>query len=264
MGTPRATAPGERGVIGCIDPHGSWAEDLTAWATGRRLDLICQDGPFRLWRRPPWQGCVLTSVDACGCFAGTSFPPSQDPPGPALRTWRDHGVAALSELCGQFALTLWDRRLHELILYRDASGSHNLYYHQPPTGGLVFADDLDLLVTSPAVDKRLSRPSLHEYLRLLDVSTPNTIYAGSSPPNRGRPASTEPTAFTRARSARAPAKTPDIPLGPWLPRRRPWTSTSTRQWRPVWTATEPPSPSSAVVSIRQCSAPWPRPMPGVG
>jgi asparagine synthase (glutamine-hydrolysing) len=161
--------------------------DLAAWAARHGLELVCEDGPFRLWRRPLGQGRVLIDADSCACFVGTSFPPTQDPARRVLRTCRNQGAAALTGIDGQFRLILWERRLHELILYRDGSGAHNLYYHQHPAGGLVFADDLDLLAASPAVAKALARPSLHEYLRLLDVSPPNTIYAGVFATEPGAP-----------------------------------------------------------------------------
>jgi asparagine synthase (glutamine-hydrolysing) len=91
---------------------------------------------------------------------------------------QDGGIAALTGLDGQFSLALWNARRQELILYRDASAARSLYFHRVGGNGLVFADDLDLLVRSPLVEKRLSRRSLHELLRFLDISPPNCIYEG--------------------------------------------------------------------------------------
>jgi asparagine synthase (glutamine-hydrolysing) len=43
---------------------------------------------------------------------------------------------------------------------------------------MVFSDRLDLLVHCPLVPRRLGADGLHEYLRFLDISSPNTIYDG--------------------------------------------------------------------------------------
>lgn len=93
----------------------------------------------------------------------------------AFERW---SMKCLERLDGICALACW----HEdtLYLYRDGSSARNLYYATPPQGGIAFATDLDHLLAIPGVERRIDRRSLHEYLRLLDISAPATLYEGVS------------------------------------------------------------------------------------
>jgi asparagine synthase (glutamine-hydrolysing) len=73
-----------------------------------------------------------------------------------------------------------------LELYRDDSAARYLYYSILPAGGVAFATRLDLMLKLPGVQRRLSRPSLHEYLRFLDISAPHTLYEGIHALEAGR------------------------------------------------------------------------------
>jgi asparagine synthase (glutamine-hydrolysing) len=118
-----------------------------------------------------WYGIERLARDLGGA-------PGSDLPGLvalAADRWPDRFPARLH---GLFALALWDTAERRLLLYRDGSCARGLYYHLGPSGILSFATRLDDLMALPAVEKRLSRRSLHEYLRFLDISTPNTIYDG--------------------------------------------------------------------------------------
>ncbi len=84
-------------------------------------------------------------------------------------------VNFLSHLEGQFVLALCDGE--RLYLYRDGSGARNLYFCTAPDR-IAFACRLDDLFQLPGVVRRLNRPALHEYLRLLEIAAPNTLYAG--------------------------------------------------------------------------------------
>lgn len=75
---------------------------------------------------------------------------------------------------GLFALALRDR--DSLHLYRDGSGAHSLYYTTQRRGQIAFATHLGTLLRLPDMEKRLSRRSLHEYLRFLDIAAPNTVF----------------------------------------------------------------------------------------
>ncbi|MCG6942258.1 MAG: asparagine synthase [Thiohalocapsa sp.] len=99
-------------------------------------------------------------------------------PAQVLDAYRHAGHGWVWSVVGQFALVLWDDARRELALYRDDSSAQTLYYHRLPSGALLFSDRLDLLVNCPLVPRRLSTHGLHEYLRFLDVSSPNTIYDG--------------------------------------------------------------------------------------
>lgn len=168
-------------MIGCLDPGGARILRLAAWTQGRDLAPLARDGAFALWRRAGAKGQPLDTAEHRGFLTGDTLPPgrpgTEGAVGRVLRAYRDLGPSAVAGVPGQFALVLWDRQRQELLLYTDESATRALYYYRPPTGGLIFADDLDLLVGCPLVDRRLSRTSVQEYLRLLQIAPPNTIYA---------------------------------------------------------------------------------------
>ena len=93
----------------------------------------------------------------------------------AFKRWSTDYVLHLD---GQFVLAL--RHSDQLHLYRDGSGAQNLYYAPRQDGRIAFATQLDTLFRLPGMEKRLAHPSLHEYLRLLEIAAPNTIYEGVS------------------------------------------------------------------------------------
>jgi asparagine synthase (glutamine-hydrolysing) len=182
-------APRLPGIIGCLDPSGAALRCLADWCRGRGAEQLHGGPQFGLWLSLRGHGAVhsLTKNGFTGVLVGQLFADTEtadtrqaDCPFAERVTngLRDGGVGALADLDGQFSLVLWDARRQELILYRDASAARSLYFHRMGNDGLVFADDLDLLIRSPLVKKRLSRRSLHEFLRFLDVSPPNCIYEG--------------------------------------------------------------------------------------
>lgn len=92
-----------------------------------------------------------------------------------LTAWRRWSLAMCEQLDGVYALAVRDGT--QLLLHRDASGLRDLYCHVTPAR-IAFATHLDLLLSLPGVERRLARRSLHEYLRLLDIAAPNTLYEG--------------------------------------------------------------------------------------
>lgn len=82
----------------------------------------------------------------------------------------------IHHLEGQFVLALWDGDL--LHLYRDTSGAHQLYYSLQSPDRIAFATRLDALFRLPGVERRLDRRALYEYLRLLEIAAPNSLFEG--------------------------------------------------------------------------------------
>jgi asparagine synthase (glutamine-hydrolysing) len=184
-------SPGNKpaGIVGCLDPGDSSWRRLAHWTGEHGAATWCEDGGFRLWG--PGAGMQrVHRIDApglCGVLCGDLFEPPPDATGPnakpadqLVQAYRRAGPDCLFQLNGQISLFLWDAKHRELILFRDDSGSGTVYFSELPHGGLVFASDLDLLAASPLIDKQLSRQSVHEFLRFLDVSPPNSIYEGIS------------------------------------------------------------------------------------
>lgn len=88
--------------------------------------------------------------------------------------WSHWSVDLLPRLDGVFtlALTVGD----ELLLYRDPSGLRGLYCYIGCNEQIAFASDLNALWALPGTKRRFARPSMHEYLRFLDVAPPNTLF----------------------------------------------------------------------------------------
>lgn len=190
-------------ILGCFDPDGACLQRLTGWAQEMGRATLCGEVDFRIWGWGSLEGRIhgLRSSNLCGLVSGDLYGNQGVQGGERGYTEAEitadydrNGPACLLRLVGQFSTFLWDRRRQELILFRDDSGARSAYFKQLPSGAVVFSDDLDLLVTSPLVEKRLSRGSIHEFLRFLDVSAPNTIYEGVL--------ATEPGVLLRVRSGR--------------------------------------------------------------
>jgi asparagine synthase (glutamine-hydrolysing) len=190
-------------ILGCFDPDGASLQQLARWSDNRVATTLCEQEAFQLWGWGSLAGRVhaLRSSSLCGLLCGDLYrnPGGQaDPPGSGVSNlvaaYNRDGPACVLRLVGQFSTFLWDCNRRELILFRDDSGARSIYFKQLSSGAFAFSDDLDLLVASPLVEKRLARGSLHELLRFLDVSAPNTIYEGVH--------ATEPGVLLRVRDGR--------------------------------------------------------------
>jgi asparagine synthase (glutamine-hydrolysing) len=76
---------------------------------------------------------------------------------------------------GMFAFAVWDRTRRRLVVARDRFGIKPLVYHEGD-GWLAFASDLDALAACPDVPRRVDWTSVYEYLTLLTVPGPHTIF----------------------------------------------------------------------------------------
>lgn len=92
----------------------------------------------------------------------------------ALRTW---GTAALDRFNGMFAFAWWRAESEELLLARDRMGIKPLYYSEVP-GGVAFASEIRALLASDAIQKKLNRTALVDYLRYGTVHAPATLVEG--------------------------------------------------------------------------------------
>jgi asparagine synthase (glutamine-hydrolysing) len=83
----------------------------------------------------------------------------------------------LREVRGMFAFAIWDAPRKQLLLARDRIGIKPLFFYRD-AGAIVFASELDALVASSRVPRRIDWTSLFEYLQLLTIPEPNTVYEG--------------------------------------------------------------------------------------
>lgn len=99
-------------------------------------------------------------------------------------------------LDGQFVFALHDDEC--LHLYRDLSGAKSLYYTQA-AGRFAFATRLATLFHLPGVERRLNRRALHEYLHLLEIAAPNTLFEDIHALEAGQLLTCSPAGITRSR-----------------------------------------------------------------
>lgn len=92
-----------------------------------------------------------------------------------VAAYRCNGPAGIQDIEGLFSAVLWDTDKQTLLLYRDASCSHYLYYIQQ-NDRIVFSSELECLFSVQGINKSLSKSGMSEYLAFLDISTPNTIF----------------------------------------------------------------------------------------
>lgn len=120
-------------------------------------------------------------------FAGHRFSTNSDTE-ILVHGWEEWGEDLLNELRGMFAFALLDLRKHFatvplLFLARDPLGIKPLYYSQTQQG-FAFASELRAVLSSGAVERKLSADALTSYLLFGSVSEPVTLVEGvfSVPP----------------------------------------------------------------------------------
>lgn len=92
-----------------------------------------------------------------------------------VHLYEDHGTEMLSRLRGMFAFVLWDARRQRLFAARDCFGKKPLFY-VVADGALWIASELRALTVSGAALGTIDREALADYLALLYVPAPRTIW----------------------------------------------------------------------------------------
>lgn len=161
------------GFYGVYDPKGV-RQDI-----GREVSSVHMSS----FGESPESVCCFSRDGVEGLFWGElyDYPPGNKAHSIAdriLTGYRAHGADFAGQLDGIFALALWDKRAHRLLLFRDSSAARSLYYHQDTQGRMHFSTQLGYLVQQ--IRPSLSRKGLWEFLRFLEVAPPNTLYEGLS------------------------------------------------------------------------------------
>lgn len=94
-----------------------------------------------------------------------------------LRLYEEKGDACFSELQGMFALAIWDGRRGRLVLARDRLGIKPLYVTHDRER-LLFASEMKALLADPRTETELDRVALGDYLHLLSIPDPRSIFRG--------------------------------------------------------------------------------------
>lgn len=87
----------------------------------------------------------------------------------------DHGEGFVNELAGAFAIAVWDKRTHALLLARDRLGIKPLCY-AVLSSGFIFASQPRGVVASRLVGKRVNLNAIVDYLNFHVVPAPSSAY----------------------------------------------------------------------------------------
>jgi asparagine synthase (glutamine-hydrolysing) len=94
-----------------------------------------------------------------------------------VHAYEDDGIDFVRRLRGMFAIALWDRRRHRLILARDRFGKKPLHYCINGRR-LVFGSELKSLHLAPGVSKELDPLAVSQYFTFGYIPAPRTIFSG--------------------------------------------------------------------------------------
>jgi asparagine synthase (glutamine-hydrolysing) len=94
-----------------------------------------------------------------------------------LELYARHGSTMLKDLNGIFAFAVWDTERGELFVARDRLGVKPLYYASLQ-GRFVFASEIKAILPALPASPRLRSEVLPEYLSLLWVPDPDTLFEG--------------------------------------------------------------------------------------
>ena len=85
-------------------------------------------------------------------------------------------ATALARFNGMFAIAVWDRQLHQLMLARDRVGKKPLYYGKVGVSTWAFASELKALRAMPESNSSISLAAMTAYTRYGFVPSPYSIY----------------------------------------------------------------------------------------
>lgn len=94
-----------------------------------------------------------------------------------LRAYERWGEGSVSRIDGDFALVIWDERLRRAFCARDRLGNKPFNYHWDGRT-LIFASDVNAIVSMPGIDADLNEGMLAEYLGFEFLSRDETFWKG--------------------------------------------------------------------------------------
>ena len=89
--------------------------------------------------------------------------------------WEEWGESLAPRLRGMFALAIWDERKQVLFLSRDRLGKKPLYYAESE-GRFLFGSEIKAILAAPGVSREIDPTALSDYLSLLYVPAPKSIF----------------------------------------------------------------------------------------
>lgn len=92
-----------------------------------------------------------------------------------VHLYEEHGIDFLRYLNGMYAIALWDSAKQVLVLARDRMGQKPLLYAEVPNG-IVFGSEIQAIAINKDVELAIDPMALDDYLTLLYVPAPKTIF----------------------------------------------------------------------------------------
>lgn len=89
--------------------------------------------------------------------------------------YEEYGDDFVLHLEGIFAIALYDRKKHRLVLARDRLGVKPLYYTRTPSG-VAFASELKAFASMPDFPKRINEHAVWDYLSFGYIPAPQCIF----------------------------------------------------------------------------------------
>lgn len=93
-----------------------------------------------------------------------------------VHLYEEMGKQLVTRLNGMFAFALWDSKRRTLLLGRDRVGVKPLFYYFG-RDRLLFASEIKSLLQDPTVPRKLNLTALQNYLSVMYVPAPETIFA---------------------------------------------------------------------------------------
>lgn len=92
-----------------------------------------------------------------------------------VHAYEEWGVNCLKKFRGMFAFALWDKKKKQMVIARDRVGKKPLYYFMDDNR-LVFASEIKAILEHPNIPKEIDLTALSDYLSLLYVPSPKSIF----------------------------------------------------------------------------------------
>jgi len=92
-----------------------------------------------------------------------------------VHAYEEWGERAAERFRGMFAIAVWDERKQRVWLARDRVGKKPLYYLLDEDR-LVFGSEIKAILEAPGVSREIDLTALSDYLSLLYVPSPKTIF----------------------------------------------------------------------------------------
>lgn len=92
-----------------------------------------------------------------------------------VHAYEEWGAKSIERLRGMFAFALWDEKKQQLLLARDRVGKKPLYYLEDK-GRFIFGSEIKAVLECLGISRDLDLTALSDYLSLLYVPSPKTIF----------------------------------------------------------------------------------------